>query len=175
MPTIMKVRQQGGARVVTLPGALLERIGADAGTALALDVKDGAIVAVPVSNEARTPHRRYTMAELLVGAEHLPEIYSIDPNPVAGREMRDRHYWIVLTPDAVNAHGVAVAVAISTVAIGARAAGLTVQVSGDGVTGVAICTHLRSFDLPARMANGTARLAGIATRVASLIDPAPKP
>ncbi|MGX7708071.1 type II toxin-antitoxin system PemK/MazF family toxin [Methylobacterium sp. Gmos1] len=111
------------------------------------------------------------------------EIYSIDPNPVAGREMRDRHYWIVLTPEAVNAHGVAVAVAISTAATGARAAGLTVRASGGGVTGVAVCTHLRSFDLRARLADGTARLAGvadaatvdeIASRVASLIDPAPE-
>ncbi len=75
MPTIMKVRQQGGACVVTLPGALLERIGADVGTALALDVKDGAIVAVPVPEAPAEPRRRYTMAELLVGAEHLPEIY----------------------------------------------------------------------------------------------------
>ncbi|MET7243930.1 type II toxin-antitoxin system PemK/MazF family toxin [Methylobacterium sp. EM32] len=111
------------------------------------------------------------------------EIYSIDPNPVAGREMRDRHYWIVLTPEAVNAHGVAVAVAVSTAAVGARAAGLTVRVSGGGVTGVAICTHLRSFNLRARVSDGTARLAGfadasavdeIASRVASLIDPAPE-
>lgn len=90
MPTIMKVRQQGGARVVTLPGALLERIGADVGTALALDVKDGAIVAVPVPEETVKPRRRYTMAELLVGAEHLPEIYdslagALDGDPV-GRE-----------------------------------------------------------------------------------------
>ena len=94
--------------------------------------------------------------------------------------MRDRHYWIVLTPEAVNVHGVAVAVVVTTGAVGARAAGLTVPVNGDGVTGVAVCTHLRSFDLRARLADGTARLAGvadpstvdeIASRVASLIDP----
>ncbi|MET7243929.1 PbsX family transcriptional regulator [Methylobacterium sp. EM32] len=83
----MKVRQQGGARVVTLPAALLERIGADVGTALSLDVKDGAIVAIPVPEEAAKPRRRYTMAELLVGAEHLPEIYdsvagALDGDPV---------------------------------------------------------------------------------------------
>jgi len=96
--------------------------------------------------------------------------------------MRDRHYWIVLTPEAVNIHGVAVVVVVSTVAAGARAAGLTVPVSGDGVTGVAICTHLRSFDLRSRLADGSARLAGvvdaatvdeIAARVASLFDPEP--
>ncbi len=96
--------------------------------------------------------------------------------------MRDRHYWIVLTPEAANVHGVSIAVVVTTVAAGARAAGLTVPVSGNGVTGVAICTHLRSFDLRARLADGSARLAGIAdpatvdeiaARVASLIDPEP--
>lgn len=111
------------------------------------------------------------------------EIYSINPNPVAGREMRDRHYWIVVTPEAVNAHGVAIAVAISTVAHGARAAGLAVPVSGGGVTGVAICTQVRSFDLRARIAAGGASFEGcadpaaadeVAARVASLIDPAPE-
>lgn len=108
------------------------------------------------------------------------EIYTIDPNPVVGREMRDRHYWIVLTPEAVNVHGTAIAVVVSTVAAGARAAGLTVPVTADGVTGVAVCTQVRSFDLRARIANGSASLAGladsdtvgeIAARIASLIDP----
>ncbi|AYO84895.1 type II toxin-antitoxin system PemK/MazF family toxin [Methylobacterium brachiatum] len=108
------------------------------------------------------------------------EIYSINPNPVIGREMRDRHYWIVLTPEAVNVHGTAIAVVISTVAAGARAAGLTVPVTADGVTGVAVCTQVRSFDLRARLADGSASLAGIAdpdtvgeiaARVASLVDP----
>ena len=110
------------------------------------------------------------------------EIYSIDPNPVAGREMRDRHYWIVVTPEAVNVHGVAIAVVISTVAHGARASGLAVPVSGGSVTGVAICTQVRSFDLRARIAAGGAPVEGcadpaaaaeVAARVASLIDPAP--
>lgn len=108
------------------------------------------------------------------------EIYAINPNPVVGREMRDRHYWVVLTPEAVNVHGMAIAVVISTVAAGARAAGLTVPIAADGVTGVAICTQVRSFDLRARIADGSASLAGvaepdmvgeIAARLASLIDP----
>ena len=109
------------------------------------------------------------------------EIYSIDPNPVAGRETRNRHYWIVVTPEAINAHGVSVAVVINTVAQGARAAGLTVPVSGGGVTGVAVCNQIRSFDLRARLADGSVSYAGdappdvaseIAARVASVIDPA---
>jgi mRNA interferase ChpB len=97
--------------------------------------------------------------------------------------MRDRHYWLVLSPEAVNVHGVAIAVVISTGAVGARAAGLTVPISADGVTGVAVCTQVRSFDLRARIANGSVSLAGtadrdtvdeIAARVAALLDPAPE-
>lgn len=91
MSIIAKVREQDGARVVTLPGELLESIGASVGTALALEVKDGAIVAVPVPEPAPRKSRRYTLAELLVGAEYLPEIYegvsgSLDGDPV-GREL----------------------------------------------------------------------------------------
>ncbi|KQP07656.1 growth inhibitor PemK [Methylobacterium sp. Leaf99] len=109
------------------------------------------------------------------------EIYSVDPNPVAGREMKNRHYWMVVTPEAINAHGVSIVVVINTVAHGARAAGLTVPVSGGGVTGVAVCNQVRSFDIRARMADGSATYAGearpevaaeIAARVASVIDPA---
>ncbi len=109
------------------------------------------------------------------------EIYCINPNPVAGREMRDRHYWIVVTPEAVNVHGVSIAVVISTAAEGARGIGLAVPVSGDGVTGVAICSQVRSFDIRARVLNGSASYAGrvdattvdeIAARLAGLVDPA---
>lgn len=109
------------------------------------------------------------------------EIYSIDPNPVAGRETKNRHYWMVVTQEAINAQGVSFAVVINTVARGARAAGLTVPVSGGGVTGVAVCNRIRSFDLRARLADGSVTYAGeadpdvvseIAARVASVIDPA---
>ncbi len=91
MSIIAKVREQDGARVVTLPGELLDSIGAGVGTVLALEVKDGAIVAVPVAEPVPRKSRRYTLAELLVGAEHLPEIYegvvgSLDGDPV-GREL----------------------------------------------------------------------------------------
>ena len=87
MATIMKVRRQGGARIVTLPVALLERIGADLGTSLALDVKDGAIVATPVAEPGPARRRRYGLDELLIGAEHLPELYAgvsgaLDGDPV---------------------------------------------------------------------------------------------
>ncbi|WP_238232390.1 type II toxin-antitoxin system PemK/MazF family toxin [Methylobacterium thuringiense] len=89
-------------------------------------------------------------------------------------------HWIVLTPEAVNVHGVAIAVVVSTVAQGARDSGLAVSVRGDGVTGIAICTQVRSFDLRARIADGSASFVGnadaatideLGARIASLIDP----
>lgn len=113
-------------------------------------------------------------------APHRGDILSINTNPVAGREMRDRHYWIVLTPEPVNKLGLAICVVVSTAAEGARAAGLTVRVVADGVTGVAICTQVRSFDLMARLQDGSATRASaapadvvdeIAARIASLIEP----
>ncbi len=87
MTTIVKVRRQGGARIVTLPSALLARIGADAGTSLSLDVEGGAIVAKPVPEAPPPPRRRYTLSELLVGAEHLPDLYrdvegALDGDPI---------------------------------------------------------------------------------------------
>ena len=36
----------------------------------------------------------------------LGDIYWIDPNPVAGREMKDRHRFVVITPKEINALGV---------------------------------------------------------------------
>ena len=38
------------------------------------------------------------------------DVYWIDPNPVAGREMKDRHRFVVITPTAINALGVAMTV-----------------------------------------------------------------
>jgi mRNA interferase ChpB len=34
------------------------------------------------------------------------DVYWIDPNPVAGREMKDRHRFVVITPRQINALGV---------------------------------------------------------------------
>ena len=79
-------------------------------------------------------------------------------------------------------HGVAVAVAINTVAMGARASGLGVRVSGGGVTGIAVCNHVRSFDIRTRFLDRRVTYEGrvdpadadeVAARVASVIDPAP--
>lgn len=75
MSVVVRIRRQGGARIVTLPAALLTQIGADAGTALALDVQDGVLVAKPVAQPTPAAPRRYTLSELMQGAERLPELY----------------------------------------------------------------------------------------------------
>jgi len=89
-------------------------------------------------------------------------------------------FWIVLTSEAINMHSVVVAVIVSTVAQSGRAVVLTVPMHSDRVTGVSVCTHLRSFDLRARFsvrhANPADRMPNdgvdeIVARVAGLIDP----
>ena len=111
------------------------------------------------------------------------EVYSLDPNPTLGKEMRDRHNWLVLTDETVNRHGMIITVVINTAAEGMRKAGLAVQVSAGAVNGVAVINQIRSFDFRARDREGRgvtyegtadpAVVDDIAARVASLVDPEP--
>jgi mRNA interferase ChpB len=108
------------------------------------------------------------------------DVYWIDPNPVSGREMKDRHRFVVITPRQINALGVSMTVPITTGGAFARHAGLAVMVSGHETTGVAVCNQLRSFDIAARVRAGSARfietldnatMDEIVARVVSAIDP----
>ena len=108
------------------------------------------------------------------------DVYWIDPNPVAGGEMKDRHRFVVITPAPINALGVAMTVPVSTGGNVARNLGLTVTISGHDTTGVAVCNQVRTFDIEARMRAGTARYVEtldaattdeIVSRVLSVIDP----
>src|SRR5574337_13538 len=101
------------------------------------------------------------------------------PNPVAGREMKDRHRFVVITPPQINALGVSMTVPITTGGAFARGAGLAVAVAGHETTGVAVCNQVRSFDIAARVRAGTARfietldkaiMDEIVSRVTSAID-----
>ena len=112
------------------------------------------------------------------------DVYWIDPNPVAGREIKDRHRFVVITPEAINRLGVAMVVPITTGGLFARGSRLTVAVSGDDTTGVAVCNQVRSFDLEARQRANSARyietldsatIGEVVDRVLSVIDPAPEP
>ena len=41
------------------------------------------------------------------------DVYWIDPNPVAGREMMNRHRFVVITPREINALGVSMTVPVT--------------------------------------------------------------
>lgn len=108
------------------------------------------------------------------------DVYWVNPNPVAGREMKDRHRFVVITPKEINALGVAMLVPITSGGAAMREMGLTVVVSGHDTNGVAVCNQVRTFDLEARTRTGSAEyvetldeaITGeIVARVVSVIDP----
>lgn len=108
------------------------------------------------------------------------DVYWVNPNPVAGREMKDRHRFVVITPKEINALGIAMLVPITSGGAAMRAMGLTVAVSGHDTNGVAVCNQVRTFDLEARTRAGSAEYVEtldepttgeIVARVVSVIDP----
>jgi mRNA interferase ChpB len=110
------------------------------------------------------------------------DVYWIDPNPVSGREMKDRHRFVVITPNEINALGVCMTVPITTGSAFARNIGLAVPITGHETSGVAVCNQVRSFDIEARIRAGSARFVEkldqattdeIVARVVSAIDPDP--
>lgn len=58
------------------------------------------------------------------------DVYWIDPNPVAGREMRDRHRFVVVTPSEINKLGISMTVPVTSGGAFARLKGLTVPLMG---------------------------------------------
>lgn len=109
------------------------------------------------------------------------DIYKINPNPIAGREMMGWHRFIIITPKEINAPGVVMAVPITCGGDFARKMGLTVPITGYETNGVAVCNQVRSFDIEEREKNGSARfietideetVEEIINRVISVIDPA---
>jgi mRNA interferase ChpB len=109
------------------------------------------------------------------------DVYWVNPNPVAGREMKDRHRFVVITPKEINALGVAMLVPVTSGGAAMREMGLTVSISGHDTNGVAVCNQVRTFDLDARTRMGTAEyietlneatVGEIIARVVSVIDPA---
>ncbi|MCL2715901.1 MAG: type II toxin-antitoxin system PemK/MazF family toxin [Alphaproteobacteria bacterium] len=98
--------------------------------------------------------------------------------------MRDRHRFVVITQQRINALGVSVTVPITTGGAFTRNAGLAVAVTGHDTNGVAVCNQIRSFDIVSRVAAGTARfiesldkatMDEIISRVISAIDPDSSP
>ena len=88
MSVTSKIRRQGGAAVITLPPTLLRLLHLEIGAQLELNVVDGELIARPVTQPAR---KRYSLAELLEGAEEVAELNAQtaaarDGDPV-GREL----------------------------------------------------------------------------------------
>lgn len=107
------------------------------------------------------------------------DVYWIDPNPVVGREIQNRHRFVVITPGLINKLGTAITVPITSGGLAARGNGLTVAISGHDTTGVALCHQVRSFDIESRVKASTARyietldnvtINEILNKVVSIID-----
>lgn len=108
------------------------------------------------------------------------DVYWIDPNPVAGREMMNRHRFVVITPREINALGVSMTVPVTSGGNFSRNLGLAVAITGHETNGVVVCNQVRSFDIEQRVRDGTAKfierlddvtMSDIVDRVISAIDP----
>lgn len=70
MAVTSKIRRQGGAAVVTIPPTLLKLMNVEVGGELSLRVVDGELIARP----GRAAKRRYSLDELLEGAEEMKRL-----------------------------------------------------------------------------------------------------
>lgn len=109
------------------------------------------------------------------------DVYWIDPNPISGREMKDKHRFVVITPKEINTLGIAMTVPVTSGGKFSRDMGLTVPIMGHDTAGVAVCNQVRSFDIEARVKTGSAKyiekldavtMNDIVNHVISVIDPA---
>jgi mRNA interferase ChpB len=114
------------------------------------------------------------------GTPDRGDVYWVDPNPIHGREMRNKHPFVVITPKEVNKFGISMMVPITSGGNFSRAKGFTVVISGHQTNGVAICNQVRSFDLESRVTDGMVEYIEtleecltdeIVDKVLSLIDP----
>jgi mRNA interferase ChpB len=114
------------------------------------------------------------------GVPEAGDVFSIDASPTKGRELAATHRFIVITPLEINRLGVSTAVPVTTVGSVPRDFGLGVSIMGHDTTGVAVCNQVRSFDIQARIKDGSARyveqvdlsiLGEIVDRVVSVFDP----
>lgn len=109
------------------------------------------------------------------------DVYWIDPNPISGREMQDKHRFVVITSKEINALGIAMTVPLTSGGKFSRDMGIVVSIMGHDTTGVAVCNQVRSFDIEARVKAGSAKyietldtitMDDIVSRVISILDPA---
>jgi antitoxin ChpS len=72
MSVTSKIRKQGGAAIMTIPPALLKLMAIDIGAQVTLTVEDQKLIARPVV----PARKRYSLGELLQGAEAMQELSS---------------------------------------------------------------------------------------------------
>ncbi|WP_294536480.1 PbsX family transcriptional regulator [uncultured Rhodoblastus sp.] len=70
MTVTSKIRKQGGAAVMTIPPALLKLMDVEIGAQVTLTVEDRKLVAKP----AASARKRYSLGELLKGAEAIRQL-----------------------------------------------------------------------------------------------------
>lgn len=110
------------------------------------------------------------------------EIWYVDPDPTSGKELRNPHYFIVVSEEALNkALGVAICCPISTGGNAARSQSVTVVLDGNStssgkVTGVILCHQVRALDLFARKAKYATKsepylIDEVVMKLIDLIDP----
>ena len=75
----MPLRKQGGAAIVTIPPSVLKSLDLKIGTDLQMNLRDGALVIVPVKP---AKCKRFTLAQLLEGA-----------TPKAVKALNDETAW----------------------------------------------------------------------------------
>jgi mRNA interferase ChpB len=109
------------------------------------------------------------------------DVYWIDSNPISGREMQNKHRFIVITPREINALGIAMTIPVISGGKFTRDMGIAVSIMGHDTSGVAVCNQVRSFDIEARVKAGSAKyietldaiiIDDIVNRVISILDPA---
>ena len=98
----------------------------------------------------------------------------VNANTAAGRELKNRRRFIVITPHRTNALGVTMMVAVARGDQGA-------PIRGNDTAGVAARTQVRSFDLRTLECDARyietldgIRTSGIVRKVASIIDSEPE-
>ena len=108
------------------------------------------------------------------------DVYWVNSDPTTGEEMKGRHLFVVITPKQINSFGMSIMVPVISGGAAVRSMGLTVPILGHKTQGVAVCHQVRTFDLDASEAEGTASfiesldpatISEIVARTISVIDP----
>lgn len=110
------------------------------------------------------------------------EIWYVDPDPTKGHELRNPHYFIIVSDERINkALGTAICCPISTRALASRSQSVTVAIDGNStesgkIHGVILCHQVRALDLKERQAKFSTKAESyvideVIMKLIDLIDP----